>query len=309
MKTNFRYHLIALITMALWGSTFVSTKHLICAGLTPSQIYVIRFVVAYAGMWIICLIRQALNPGTFKAFPHLKLRDELLFLLIGLSGGSLYFLAENTALGCTQASNVSFIVTIAPLLTVLLTLFARRIAPDGEYRASLEKVHIGIPLFLGTAMALFGMAIVFFDGAKFQLSLKGDILAFLAALSWAVYSLFMSYAVIRYGSMIATRKSFFYGVLTCLPFVIGEPFDISILSGPYVLFNISFLSIVASLICFLCWNIVMPKIGNVTASNYIYLGPFFTLISAGIFLGERMTLTAWIGSLLIVLGVALVCRK
>lgn len=37
-------------------------------------------------------------------------QDELRFVGLGLCGGSLYFVAENTALGMTLASNVSLII-------------------------------------------------------------------------------------------------------------------------------------------------------------------------------------------------------
>ena len=64
-----------------------------------------------------------------------------------------------------------------------------------------------------------------------------------------------------------------------------------------------FLGLVASLACFIIWNLVIDKLGNVTSTNYVYLNPIFTLISAMIFLGEKMTPIAAIGSAAILLGV------
>ena len=45
-------------------------------------------------------------------------RDELIMVLLGITGGSVFFLAENYAVGLTYVNNVSFIVCTAPLLTV-----------------------------------------------------------------------------------------------------------------------------------------------------------------------------------------------
>ena len=53
----------------------------------------------------------------------------------------------------------------------------------------------------------------------------------------------------------------------------------------------------------------MSKLGNFTSTCYVYLNPFFTLISSMIILGERMTLLSAVGSLAIILGVILSGKK
>ena len=53
----------------------------------------------------------------------------------------------------------------------------------------------------------------------------------------------------------------------------------------------------------------MSRLGNFTSTCYVYLNPFFTLVTSMIILGERMTLFSAIGSLAIVLGVILSGKK
>lgn len=67
--------------------------------------------------------------------------------------------------------------------------------------------------------------------------------------------------------------------------------------------NLLFLSIVASFLCFLWWSVAVKKIGAISTSNYVYLNPITTIIASAIFLHEPMTLMAYIGSALILLGV------
>ena len=50
---NAKYHILAILTVAVWGTTFISTKVLINNGLTPHEIFFIRFVIAYIGIWFI----------------------------------------------------------------------------------------------------------------------------------------------------------------------------------------------------------------------------------------------------------------
>lgn len=300
-KNRFLYHLLALAVVAVWGVTFVCTKKLIGAGMHPAAIFAIRFIMAYAGIWVLTLLEK--KPVRLWADSW---KDEGVFVFLGITGGSLYFLTENTALAYTQASNVAFLVCVAPVFTALLTLAYKRFF-HGRFADGLEDIRVGFPLIGGTLLALAGMAMVIFDGTRLEVSPKGDLLAWGAALCWALYSLFMSQMTETYGAVFATRKVFFYGLLTILPFLgqTGASFSPAILSQPVVYGNLLFLGLIASLACFIGWNLVMAKLGNVTSTNYVYLNPIFTLITAMILLGERMTPVSGLGCAAILAGVVL----
>ena len=172
-----------------------------------------------------------------------------------------------------------------------------------RFSRGLEPIRLGWPLIGGTVLAFAGMALVVFDGARLQLSATGDLLAIGAALCWAVYSLFMAEMTREYGTVTATRKVFFYGLLTIIPFLPGHLSSTEILVQPVVWGNLLFLGLVASLICFIAWNLVMEKLGNVSSTNYVYLNPVFTLLTAVAILGERLTIPAAVGCAAILAGV------
>lgn len=310
-KSSWAYHLLALLVVAIWGVTFVCTKVLIAAGLMPAEIFAIRFTLAYIGIWGVCLY-SGHRPGGEQASRLFSknLSDEAIFLFLGITGGSFYFLTENTALVYTQACNVAFLVCSAPLFTALLTMAVKRLG-RGKIAEGLEDIRLKWPLIIGTLLALGGMAMVVFERQSLQLSPKGDLFAIGAAVCWALYSIFMAQMTSEYGALFATRKVFFYGLLTIVPFLL--PFDGEAVSGalsrPMVLLNLAFLGLVASLACFIIWNLVMSKLGNFTATNYVYLNPFFTLVTSMIFLGERMTVLSALGSAAIILGVILAGKK
>lgn len=110
---------------------------------------------------------------------------------------------------------------------------------------------------------------------------------------------------IIYSIIFITRKIFFYGVLTILPAFLIHPwnFDIVRLLEPAILFNLLFLGVLASLICFVVWNVVLKQLGTIRASNYIYLNPLFTLVGSAFLLGEQLTIVALMGAVLILGGV------
>ena len=252
--------------------------------------------MAYAGIWVYTW----LSHSSAKLWYGWKY--ELVFLVLGITGGSFYFLTENTALAHTQACNVAFLVCSAPLFTAIFTLIYKRWGKD-RFSRGLEPIRLGWPLIGGTVLAFAGMALVVFDGARLQLSATGDLLAIGAALCWAVYSLFMAEMTREYGTVTATRKVFFYGLLTIIPFLPGHLSSTEILAQPVVWGNLLFLGLVASLICFIAWNLVMEKLGNVSSTNYVYLNPVFTLLTAIAILGEKLTIPAAVGCAAILAGV------
>ena len=281
---NYIYHLIAILTVGIWGLTFISTKVLIEHGLSPQEIFLLRFLMAYLGIWFI-------SPR--KLFAD-NWKDELWLLWGGVTGGSFYFFTDNTELEITLATNVAFIVCTAPLLTTILSLLI--------YKK--EKATAG--LVGGSLLALVGVALVVYNGHFIlKISPLGDFLTLLAAFSWAFYSLIMKKMSGRYRTTFITRKIFFYGILTILPAFILHPWQFS-LSGlwqPAVWMNLLFLGVLASLVCFVVWNIILKQLGTVRASNYIYLNPLFTLIGSAVLLDEQFTVMSLMGAMLILGGV------
>lgn len=282
---NILWHLLAIAIVAVWGTTFVNTKALYNSGLTPLEIFFLRFVIAYICIWFIS--PRQLFSRTW--------RDELIMVLLGITGGSVFFLAENYAVGLTYVNNVSFIVCTAPLLTVLLGI------------TFVKSIKASWSLILGSLIALMGVGIVIFNGS-FVLHLNpwGDLLTLLASLCWAVYSLLMKKISNSYSAVFITRKIFFYGLVTVLPAFLFDPWTAatSMLLTPKVILNLLFLGLVASFLCFVLWTLVIAKIGAMTSSNYLYLNPITTVATSAIFLNEPMTAIAYVGSALILIGVA-----
>lgn len=277
-------HLMALTTSIIWGTTFVSTKVLIQQGISPESILFYRFIIAYTAIWFIC-------PR--KLFSN-SIKDELLFLAAGLCGGSLYFVAENRALGMTLASNVSLIVCTTTIFTGILS----HLLIKGE-RMRKQLVY-------GAIFALTGVGLVVFNGHFIlKLNSSGDILTLFVALMWAFYCILLKKLDSNYTTTFITRKIFFYGIITLLPVFSVAPLttDLKLLTQPEIFGNILFLGLVASLLCYIMWNKAVKQLGTIRTSNYIYIIPLVTLITSAIAIDEPITSFALIGALLIIGGV------
>lgn len=289
-KGNLPYHITAIATATVWGTTFVSSKLLLDEGLSPAAIMVLRFTLAYICM--LPLVRGRIFADNW--------RDEAQMALLGITGGSLYFLLENTALIYTQASNVAIIIAATPLLT---TIAVHRIA---------HQESAGRRLYLYSLISLAGVALVVFNG-QFLLKLnpRGDLLTFGAALTWVAYSILVLRLEKKYPPTMITRKIFFYGIVTLLPYFLFRPerITLELLMRPTVATNLLYLGIAASLICYWTWNMVIRHLGAIRATNYLYLNPIVAMITAYLILDERITPLALIGTALIIFGVSMGQRR
>lgn len=292
------FHIVAIFAVAVWGATFVSSKTAIDNGLSPTELFIYRFLIAYVVMWFF-------SPR--KLFAN-SWKDELKMMVVGLTGGSVYFIFENTALALgTDTSSVSLLVATAPIWTAVLT------------KIVYPKTSMGANMWVGTVVALVGCALIIFNG-KFELSIGnpvGFLLSLAAAVSWAVYGLTVKSLSAKYDPNFITRKVFFWGVVTAVPFMyipatgfnpmtgtVGV-FNFQALAMPAVWGNVLFLGLIASMACYALWNVVINKLGMVKSSNYLYLSPAFTMVASMIFLDSRITWVATGGFVLIVGGLIL----
>lgn len=277
-------HIAAIVTVAMWGYSFVSSKVLLDNGLGPVHIYFYRFVLAY--LMVLFISHKRLWASNW--------RDEGLFVVCALTSGSLYFIAENTALQYTLTTNVSLLTSLSPLITTMLVGLV--------YKT--EKFGFGT--WLGSAIAVAGVACVVFNSStSLEVRPLGDFLALAAAFSWAFYSLILRRLNAHYDVWFITRKTFFYGILTSIPFLIFEPESQSvatIISRPEVYANLLFLGLGASTIAYVLWAYTVKTVGAVKANNYMYLQSIVTLIVSAIVLGEHVNFIGYLGIFLILAG-------
>lgn len=286
MNKNTTGHIAALITILIWGTTFISTKILLVY-FTPIEILFFRFLL---GLLVLIIVYPK----------RLKLKDrkqELTFAAAGLCGICLYYLLENIALTYTMASNVGVIISIAPFFTAVLSHI---------FMKTEEKLKI--QFFIGFFAAMAGICLISFNGRELELNPIGDILAVAAALIWSLYSL-LTRKISSYGynTVQTTRRIFTYGIVFMLPFLFVFDFNLDIqkVVKPEYALNLIYLGIGASALCFVTWNYAVKMLGAVKTSVYIYMVPVITVTTSVIVLREKITWVSAIGAILTLIGLFL----
>ena len=297
MRVQPRGHLAAIFTIFIWGVTFISIKVLL-EDFSPIEAMFYRQVVALAALGVIALpavfrrkpAAQQAAPADLKAVRQ----RELLFMAAGLTGVTLYFIFQNTALDYTQASNVGVLISVAPLFTALVSaLFLRT-----------EKLGVGF--LVGFGIAILGIVLISYTGSTtLQLNPLGDLLSLLAAGVWAFYSVSVrKLSEAGVPALRITQKAFFYGLLFLLPLLplFGFRLGLERLADLSNILHILFLGLGASALCFITWNYAVSVLGPVRTSVYIYMTPVITIAASALLLDEQITPVSALGVALILVG-------
>ncbi len=273
-------HALALGSVFIWSSLYVSVKILLEV-FNPLELLFLQSILGYIILWIV-------KPKIFK----ILLKNEIFFAFCGLFGITIYNLFLNLAMEKTLASNVSVIITTAPLFAGIFSFCFK-----------LEKPYLNF--FLGFVISIVGVYLLSFNEAL-KINPLGDILAIISAAGWGAYAVLVARVMnLKYDIFLTTRRILFWGIIFMIPSFLWLDFapNLSALKEPKIALNLFFVALFASALCFIMWNKATNLIGVVRTNIYVYLTPVFTIITSIVVLDERLSLVACLGVGLVLLGV------
>ena len=201
MQSHFASVVMLLVTMVIWGSTFVVTK-----GINDQvQPFTLAFVRVAIGAFVLlgcALVRQA------RGGPHARWSTLPwgTMITMGLIGVVLYYAVFNYSLVYTSASQGALVQSCIPAMTALVAVVWLR-----EHASALR--------WTGIALSMAGILIVFSGGADSQSgsgSLLGNVLMFASAVFWGVYTS-MAKRVANYDAIQVTAGIIGAGAVMLLP--------------------------------------------------------------------------------------------
>jgi drug/metabolite transporter (DMT)-like permease len=225
----------------------------------------------------------------------------LYFNLLAFLGVTCFNTLIYTAVHYTTAINAVLVNSFVPILILFVSLMIYREKPIINQISGIIISTIGIVVIMVKGSV---------DGLlNFRFN-PGDLLVFIAALTWALYTVLLKSLPKEIHPLSFLQGIIILGLFYMLPFYIFEynikgGFELN--SKTFV--SIGYVAIFASVIAFIFWNRAVRDVGANRAGPFIHLMPVFGTILAIIFLGEKLYLFHIVGIFLVFSGILLTNKK
>jgi drug/metabolite transporter (DMT)-like permease len=284
-------HLKLLIACVFWGVT-PSIGRVLAEFEAPFVTVFGRFFVASVFLlWFTHFNRQ---------FLRLPVNAWLRFALLGATGIFLHNVLLFKGLEYTSATNASILLALIPVQVAVLDFICYRRTPDW-------LAGLGILLaFFGTAFVLTAgqLAMIFEIGAGL-----GELIVFVSALMWAVYSVVGRVVLEEYSPLLVTTYAAAIGALFLFPFLFRQPeVTLAVYTDGAAVAMLFFMGFIGSAVGFLWYSEAVASIGPVATAVYINLVPVWGVVWAVLLLGEEAGFATVAGGLMVLGGLMLVNR-
>lgn len=285
-----RSDLLLLCVSVIWGMNLVAVKYLLTE-LSPVNIILIRFITGSVLLFLLLFFLEDVK---------VPLRDIWRLVLLGAVGIALYQFLFTFALKYTSAVNVGILINMSPIYGGFLSSLL------GYEKFMKNRIIAIITGFIGVYILMTkGDWKIFLGGDA-----AGNLLALLASLSWALYTILSKPLLDKHSPLKVTAYGMVAGSILLGFFVPaffdrGELAHLSLAGWLIVIFSIIFSIVIA----FFLWYRGVSKIGVSRTMIYQYCVPVFAAIAAYFALGERLHLSQFIGGAMIFLSVWLSRRR
>ncbi|KON67798.1 membrane protein [Peribacillus butanolivorans] len=280
---TFKFTLLILLTTFLMGSSF-SVGKIGLSYSSPLLLAALRFTLAGLLMVVIVIALKRPHPESKRNW--IKMLIIGTFQTAGVMG--CIFLSLRTI----TASESSILTFTNPLLVVLFgTVFL-------QTRYKLYQ-------WIGVLLGLVGVSITMGTQIEFKI---GILFGILSAVFWAISTLLVKKWGLFFDTWVLSAYQMFFGGLLLLlsSFILEKP--VFILNGNS-LFILLWLSIMSSIVQFAVWYYLLQKGDPGKTSAFLFLAPFFGVLSGWLLLGETLYPSIIVGGLFIIIGVYLVNRN
>lgn len=287
-KTIVLRYLELLIVVIIWGASFVASKYAL-QSLSPVLLTFTRFTIASFLFAPIIYLKKKIRQ-------NIERKDVPMLALLGLLGITLLMILQLFGLKYTSATNVSLLITLTPIITLLLS---RKIL----------KEKTSIFMILGIVMGLIGAFLVVTNGSLGISTRTNDLIGamfiFSNIICWSLYTVLGKKILEKYPADLVTAYVTIFGTLLIVPFLLAfnENFGVYGNLDLYHWTSIMYLAFFSSFIGYSLWYRVLKYLKASTVTTFMYIEPLSTIILANLLLREVLTIYVLFGGVMIILGV------
>lgn len=280
------YALILLMTL-IWGANYVVAKaalrHFPALLIGP-----LRAALAAALLAPAYLVVRA-RSGREDAWTA----RELVFLgLLGVFGITLNQVFFILGMARTSVAHAALIIATTPLQVMALA------AVRGQERITVRKAAGMLTAVVGVGVLHIG------DAGGRGASLAGDLLVFLAAFCFSLYTVFSKEVTRRHNSLTVNALGYVAGALAGAPLLVQQSlgFDYGgVGAGGWL--ALAYMTLLASILCYLIFYYALDHMPASRLAAFSYLQPVIAALTAFVFLHEPVTLPVAAGGALVLGGV------
>jgi drug/metabolite transporter (DMT)-like permease len=278
--------ILLVIVTILWGTTFIITK--IITATVPIFIYLgFRFFIAFLGF----------SPF----FPRLKKINKQI-IIGGIISGTFYFLGmvfQTFGLQTTTAGKGGF---ITGLNTIMVPFFAYIIFHK----------HFKKKIWAAVILSVIGLGFFFLEGLGGQIGvLMGDLLVLICAVFCALFIVYND----KYVNLMDVYPYSIIQLLTISGFsflcslLFRENYSFSFMMNPYFWFIMVYMGIGVTTLTFLFQNWSQQYQDPATTAVIFTLEPVFAVLFGFLIGQEFLSISGWIGSILIFIAILIAVVK
>jgi drug/metabolite transporter (DMT)-like permease len=269
----------------IWSLNYATTKYAF-ERWSPIAFSGLRFATAGIALGLLVRLTEG-GLGVDRS-------DVRLVVLCGAVGIFLNQLTFTYAVDYTAAANVALILASAPAFAAIFAVILghERVRPAHWLALGVSLIGVGLVVIGGSGLAGF--------------SLRGDLLAVGAALTWAGYTVMLRPLFGRYSAGRISALVILVGAVMMAPItlvqVANQDFDsLRRLDWAAWLYSTIGPLLVTNWLYFRA----LHRVGAARATLYMYLQPFLGAVFAAWLLGEKLVAVQLVGGAVIVGGVAL----
>ena len=274
------------LAASVWGGMFVAVK-IAVEYIPPIPLVWMRYIMAFIVLAAVVVYQRE----------NLKIarKDIALLLSIGVIGHTISIVTQEYGTMFSSAQMGSVITSATPAFMLI-------------FAAWLLKEKMTVRKILSIILATVGVILIAGVDSMDMSKQLGAFCSTVAALTWALMSVMLKLIPSRYSPL----QINFYAVLTAiicltpvnLPTVSALPWD-KILQ-PEIIGCVVYMGAISTSIAFLLWNKGLLLMEAGASGLFFFFQPIVGTFLGWLILDEQITLSFWIGSLLIFIGVFLV---
>ncbi|MCC5915531.1 MAG: DMT family transporter [Balneolaceae bacterium] len=284
--SNLFTDLSLLLISVIWALNFTVIKASL-SEIDPYSFNAMRFILASSFIWLIVASR-----GEWFRVP---VSDWLPLLVLGLGGNLLYQWLFIVGIDLTFAANAAVMLGTIPIWVAVASHFLKI-----EMMNRLKSIGV-IFAFLGVVLIIFsGGGTAGFGSDTF----RGDIVIVIAAVVWAIYTIFSKsyltrYSPIQFSAFMTSVGALALGLLA-IPYAAETDWEsVSVAAFGGVFYS----GILAIGLAYLIWNNGIQTVGAVRTATYQNLVPVLGLLFGVIILGESLSFGQYTGSAVVIAGI------